>query len=558
MDNVKFQREILITYDSVFDSKFEIGQALKTIPKTPAVEFIAYLLHLFNLRKRIDLRFQSGKLYEWMMKLESADQSDLLAFIQNNNAVVNSAAFKLLERRSCLNLIQYLLVNADAASDRTLDSKDYSLLFKALLHFNSEEVEFQSKVFAWDDNGSFDDFVDWILQVQIRNIENERFKEYDIQFLKIYYFFKYCEGNKNFAPLLQTYLSELRLASYKSYLWRLIEPYLKVMTAVPPTPKMYFDTTRNGLHFLNRLIINGQATIDSDFKQLRSFPLLKTDEKTFVFLDFRFFVDKLYNGFLFDFAEVTGLKFPKLKQQMGDDFSEHFLFYSVMRQCFLDYGEVTYTGVEMKEKLMSAESDYYIRKGDKILLFEFKDILIPATTKYESSIEKIKSGILEKLEKDANGRKKGITQLLNSIEQIEAGVYEMKGLDVKQSHSIIYPVIVHTDVSLESCGVNYFLNEKMKEYVSSSTLNGGRVGNLILINIDTLIKLQDNFSSGEIDLIEAIEAYMKYINTGNPINDTFPFDQFVKYHLVQTLGGRISQPKMFIEVIEQYQRNAGN
>ncbi|MES2808056.1 MAG: hypothetical protein V4619_05505 [Bacteroidota bacterium] len=558
MDNVKFQREILITYDSVFDSKFEIGQAFKTIPKTPAVEFIAYLLHLFNLRKRNDLRFQSGKLYEWMMRLESTDQRDLLAFIQNNNAVVNSAAFKLLERRSCLNLIQYLLVNADAASDRTLDRKDYSLLFKALLHFNSEEVEFQSKVFAWDDNGSFDDFVDWILQVQIRNVENERFKEYDIQFLKIYYFFKYCEGNQGFTPLLQSYLADLGLSSYKSYLWRLIAPYLSVMTAEPPSPKMFFDTTPNGLHFLNRMIINGHATLDSDFKQLRSYPLLKADDKTYVFLDFRFFIDKLYNGFLFDFAEVTGLKFPKLKQQMGDDFSEHVLFYSVMKQCFADYGNVTYTGAEMKAKLLSGESDYYIRKDDIILLFEFKDILIPASIKYESSIEKIKSGILEKLEKDSKGKKKGITQLLNSIEQIESGLYEQKGLDGKHHHSIIYPIIVHTDVSLESCGVNYFLNEKMKRYVSDSSLKYGRVGNLILINIETLIKLQDNFSDSEIDLIQAIESYIKYINTGDPINDTFPFDQFIKYHLEQTLGRRVSQPKMFIEVIEQYEREAGN
>jgi len=51
--------------------------------------------------------------------------------------------------------------------------------------------------------------------------------------------------------------------------------------------------------------------------------------------EFNFFIDKLFQGFLWDFvriiavSEYPDMNFRKLKSDMGNHFSEHHLFYQV-------------------------------------------------------------------------------------------------------------------------------------------------------------------------------------------------------------------------------------
>ncbi|MBC9909840.1 hypothetical protein [Chitinophaga varians] len=555
MDKVKFERQYLLVYKDVFDDAVDVVELVRHLPLEAAVQFIAHVLHLFNVRKRDDTEFQSRSLFSWILKMKNAAQWQVLQFVMENNELILAPSFKFIDRRPCLNLIQYLLVHADAQSVRNLDSEDYSVMLKLLLWFNAEELHHQVDAFEWDGTGTTEKYADLIMFAHIRDIENRNFKNYAIQVIKIHYFFEFCSTHSDYGTLLDKFLTALNLPSYEHYLWHLISPILKMMTTVPPSPSMELRD-KPVFDFFRRLSINGYAAIDNDYKQIRSYPLFAFENSHFIFLDFRFFVDKLYNGFLFDFAAITGLPFSKLKQQLGDGFSEHVLFYTTIAGCFANYGNVRKSGAELKQKLLSGEPDYYLRKGQNVCLFEFKDILLPATVKYAKKIEDIKNGIAERLERDISGKRKGITQLLNSVSMLLEGIYQKSGIDDITNDVIIYPIIVHTDVSLECAGVNYFLNDRMQHHIKELKLPENKIAPLVIIHIETLIQLQEYFCDGHLDLIDCLEAYHKYTSSTDPVTDTFPFDEFVKYHLVQTVGLRLNhQPRLFQEIIGKFARS---
>lgn len=57
MRNVEIKNLFLLSYSSLYkDCDIDPGTALIDIPQTTALEFISYLLHLYNVRKRDDTR----------------------------------------------------------------------------------------------------------------------------------------------------------------------------------------------------------------------------------------------------------------------------------------------------------------------------------------------------------------------------------------------------------------------------------------------------------------------------------------------------------------------
>ncbi len=558
MEQVTLLKQHSLSYSDIYDKKSdEPAILIKNIPRKAATEHISYLLHLFNVRKKNDLQFQSRHLFQWMMRLEGQDQTHLLSFIYKNKNLVNDQNFVFISRRPCLDLLQSLLVFADSKNDRELNKNDFSILFRVLLLLNSKENVVQEKLFNWNDSDGFDVFADSIMTVQMRNLENERFKNYYLQFIKVYYFFIFCENDEKYASYLITFLKNLGLTNYKAYLWKLFKTYFDLLNSPQPTPKIIFEGDEVELQFYERMAINNQImSVDEDYKYIRTYPLYKTNPNTFIFLDHRFFVDKFYWGCLFDFSSQVGISFAELKNNLGNIFSEQVLFYNIMEQCFFNYGDIKLNGTELKSRLSNSEPDFYIRKDNEVFLFEFKDFLIPANIKYANDPERIKTGILQKLEYNQNGQKKGIRQLLNCIRNIQNGVYTDKRVDIFSGEgATIYPVIVHTDICLESYGVNYFLNKKMRQIASNESVELQQVENLIVIHLDTLIQLQDHFKDGILLLADCFKAYLSYVSSGNPATGTMPFDEFVKYHLVQQHNGKLGPPKVLYHIVQDFASN---
>ena len=67
MRNVQIEKIFLLCQVDLYpDVEIDPSVILQTVPQKHALEFISYLLHLHNVRKRDDHDFQSTHLMQWM------------------------------------------------------------------------------------------------------------------------------------------------------------------------------------------------------------------------------------------------------------------------------------------------------------------------------------------------------------------------------------------------------------------------------------------------------------------------------------------------------------
>src|SRR5690606_16476146 len=143
----------------------------------------------------------------------------------------------------------------------------------------------------------------------------------------------------------------------------------------------------------------------SDFTGLRSKPIYYHGNNLYSIISLKFFVDKMFQSFLFDLASILEQKpdnkingYPQLKQLVGQDYTEKYLFYEIMRGCFSKSCKKLISGEELKNYLVDGEPDFYIRNGKNIFLFEFKDIMLSAKIKHCGNLELIKYELLQSFE----------------------------------------------------------------------------------------------------------------------------------------------------------------
>ena len=82
-----------------------------------------------------------------------------------------------------------------------------------------------------------------------------------------------------------------------------------------------------------------------------------------------------------------------------------------------------------------------------------------------------------------------------------------------------------------------------------------RIKDLVIINLDTLIQLQDHFDDGKLNLRNCINTYFSYISSNGPETATFPFDEYIKYHFVKTNKENIGNPKDFYEILSSFDKH---
>lgn len=164
-----------------------------------------------------------------------------------------------------------------------------------------------------------------------------------------------------------------------------------------------------------------------------------------------------------------------------------------------------------------AEPDYYIRNGNKIFLFESKDILIPSETKVSNDYENISSELKKRLyyEEKRNGGidNKAVLQLLNNTQKILRKTAEWDQ-GYKEKNIRIYPIIILHDNIYNCPGINDLVRmwfeeelEKMREEYDVS-----RIENITIINIDVFIVYKDLLQKSEGSLDKMISSYHKYVS----------------------------------------------
>lgn len=551
--------QVAIGYKDIFDDYGEvtIENLIADIPTKNSLQILGYFMAQLHSRE-FEIELQIKFLNMWVGRLPEAIHEKVNAFLKRTKS--KNSQYSFLDNNSLLILVEKIIINHnDLPIADGLTIAQELQLFKAYLLCCQEWIDRQRPNFKIDKIANENDVIKVLLPSQIPYQEVQELKDFRIQFIKSIYFFKFCETHAEFKEYLKIFLNEYHIGSWKDYLRNLLTLYVRKLEEMK-TPSVINvpDEYPEIITFLEDMSLDVQNYEQKiDFLNLRNEPIYQIDKNNFIFLNLNFLVDKIYQGIQFEFAKAlvkneATYKGKKIKSTadfmgiFGNEFSENSLLYNVMNYAFEKSGYVKFEGEFMK-KFVNAEPDYYMRDKGKLYLFEFKNIYISSEVKNSYDLEVIKAELFKKFVENQQGKPKGITQLINSIESIRKGEFEsFDTFDYK--NVIIYPIIVYVDFSLHLPGVNYILNKEFKNRLEQKGFSHMKnVQNLTLIDLDSFIKFQDLFRSGEIKLNNCLSGYFDILTNNRDI-----FDRIASYNLF--LHHKISKikhesPKMLMEEV---------
>lgn len=547
----------IFTYQCLYPSGNEVlKDLLRDIPSASAIEKAAYLLV-----RKATLTIHENEHSLFFQMFPFMDKSlvlDLSSFISS----INPNEYEFIDKVALHILIDNILANHNDSKDDVTESPEiFSKFIKAYLiccdmhlfitenslrHISSEEEMCQ------------------LLICEALKYNDIFFKkDYRFEMLKLYHLLQFFENNSIYSEWLKLFLDERNLKRWDHYHHFLMTHYCSSMTNPDgATPTFLLESkTHYAYHLINAMtVIPSGYTSDIDFVGMRFKPIYHMGGLRYVIMSLNFFVDKFFQGFLFDFAKVlinhsqtTKItNYSQLKKLVGDEFIEKHFFYNIMYRCFQSY--TCYNGSQLKSILTDSEPDFYMRKGNKIFLFEFKDILLDSTTKHSGDYNAIKRElyeqfVLSKFDKYSgkikrHPQRKGVTQLLHTIEnKLPIIITEVDRVDSTKGY-LIYPIIVYTDRNLSIEGINNILSDAFDENQANCSIRDEYVLQpLTMIPLEELTLLEDYFTHNILILEDLIDLHNKY-------DKTVPFNKLM-VRIAEQHGYQHKMSSRFREVLDK-------
>jgi hypothetical protein len=259
-----------------------------------------------------------------------------------------------------------------------------------------------------------------------------------------------------------------------------------------------------------------------NYAGIKSRPLFKLDETTWLVLNWSFLSNKLYEGLVFDFYNASGIastkefsQFLKFKQFIGEQITEKHLFRLLAEKAFRKKHDVLLYDAGKPNGF----PDVYYRKGNKVFLVEIKDAYFPSDAVNSFSYDAIKEAIDKKL----NSHEKGTGQIIKQLVNLKQRSFEEPQRYKHPRNLIIYPIIIYTDIHFSMPGINEYVNRTFRSMVEEAGLDSAfnKIKPLTMININYLIGIFDVLGTTETSLDKQIDYFhhqlanraKKYIRT---------------------------------------------
>ena len=452
-------QQILI-FDEIFEEEaLPIHEYLKSFNKKSLIDFSTHFLSYTHTSGNYS---DNKKFIEEFFSYENSEIADNILLKIQKLSRINSGERVIINRESSLNLFEIILSIPD--TDIPLSTKDFEInMFKAYLVSNQIIVRKQDKLYAYTETLSEEERVPAILLAL--SISNSDYVNYNLQrvllsqIIKATIFLEFAESKIPYH--FKKFLLNYHFSTWQEY----IRHILPIIFTLLKSEKIGFKTIiyENNEDFekLTSFIERFALQVDTfnkeenqDFKKIRECPIYILEKGNYrIILDI-FLVEKLFKGLYFTFAAINDQieddnKISNFRSFICDNFSEKSILYSIMQRSFKNkYKHIS--GTEFKKLNISAEPDYYVRKTNKIFLFESKDILLNATIKASYDFEVLMSEINNKLHK-------AVVQLANNIERILKK--ELPDKDYKVKSLTIYPILLLHDRVYSTESLNYYLNK---------------------------------------------------------------------------------------------------
>lgn len=555
MEKMQLRVQKLLSYSVVYPDRHDKIEALLAhVPSNTAIEVISY-----NLAKKTNQLIGEHDFEiwaPWLMKTRDDVKNPVGRYAQQYNL----GEYALIDEYAMLLLISRLLTCYNGRNDE-LTEDDLSDLFLAYMICCDERLALVQKL--PDNKMKADDFVEAFMPSYLKGDGIESPRDYRLLLIKCYMLLiEFPKHNETFARYVEAFCEEKQIVSAKKYLDEIILTFLMMGEKDRSNCRIGFDDNdKAAIHFYDELSIDPTGyQHDSDFLMMREKPLLKTGHNIYNIMYMRMFLDKAFTGLLFDMKDALvkrGLLDKKngymnLRSMLGEDFSERFFFYELMKRCF-GQQYVSYSGADLERTLGEGMPDYYMRRGNRMFVFECKDAQVASKKKLSGDYETIKNAIFEKYVANSKGHGKGIAQLASVVESKLSLI--RKDVDVNSPKSVmfVFPIIVYFDDCFDVEGPNYLLNKEFRRDLEERNVpEDYEVKDLVMVNIEQLMRLENFFADGKLDLAYLINSYIDYKEQAE-LNKVFPFNKFL-FQEAKLKGYELKKTRWFDEVYANLKR----
>lgn len=551
MEKMELQKQVLLSYSVVYSDRHDkIEDLLSNIPSNSAIETMSYNLSRKENQSIDEHDFDIWA--PWIMKTRNDVKNPVGQYAQQYNL----GNYALIDKYAMLLLISRLLTCYNGRNEE-LTEDDLSNLFLAYMLCCDERLAMNEKL--PNNNMKAEEFVESYMPDCLKSNNIEAPRDYRLLMIKCYkLLIEFPKFNTRFAQYVDEFCKERDIPSAKYYLDKIFLTFLEMRKEDFSNCRMAIGENQKDIsRFYDSLTLDpSHYQHDMDFLMMKEKPLIKTGANIYNFMFMKMFLDKAYTGLLFDMKDALvkrgvldpTMGYANLRSFLGEEFSERFLFYSLMKKCFgLNY--VNYSGEGLEKAIGKGMPDYYLRRRNRIFVFECKDVQMAAKKKLSGDYETIKKAIFEKYVANSKGHAKGIGQLANVIVEKLPSILNEVDKWASNGVKFIYPVIVYFDDCFDVEGPSYLLNKEFQRIISEKKVTADyEVKDVVMVNIEQLMRLENFFAAEKLDLAYLINSYIEYKEEFE-LNQVFPFNKYI-FQEARKVGYELKKTRWFDEVFE--------
>ena len=530
-ESLTLRKARMISYSQMYaGDKPSVESLVSGIPTDEAVEWCSYIVFRKDNLKigECDIHILASLLFSFESELQHK-LTDYLGPTYNRIDM-------LIDRYSFLKLTSFLIAHHNE-EHHELTNEEKTRLFKAYLVLCDEYLERISSGESIPDKYTSDDMLKCYMPIQLLTNAIDAFSDSSLEVIKGKWFFvDFANTDKKFKQYVEDFIKAKGYPNAIEYLGYIFNAIASATVNEPPTNIMMFgESSGPWINFMNSMCANPKDFVeDDDLNALRSKPVYKIADNKFAILFSKFFVDKLFLGLLFDMASTLAsigtfddevVAYRSIKQQVGERFSEQYMLYRTLVNTLSRRMPVRICGQDLHKVVKSGEPDYYARRNNRVFVFEFKDVRLDSQTISSCDYETIRQKLYNTFVFNEEGKPKGVKQLAHVIEKKLPEVLSKIDTAVPNGKLKIYPVLVYTDGSFDIEGINYYLNGEFRKVIGSVDARF-QVKDLVMVNLNLLMKLENYFRNGKIDLDKVVNEYLAFKESKDILN-TVPFNKFL-------------------------------
>lgn len=551
MKNMELQVMQLLSYRVVFPDRHDkIEDLLADVPSNSAIEFIS---HILARKTNQFIDDHDIKIWApWVLNTRNEVKNSIGHYAEQHNL----GQYALMDKYAMLLLISHLLSYYNGKNNElTID--DQSNLLLAYMLCCDKRIELNKNLPY--NSMTAADFVKNFMPDYLKSHDIDVPRDYRLLLIKCYMLLiEFPKQNARFAGYVDEFCKEKGLQNAQYYLNELFITYLNMLSKDLSNCLMEVDETcQSTLHFYDNMSIDTSTyKHEDDFLMMKERPILKTGPRRYNFMYMRMFLDKAYTGLLFDMRDSLVKRgildsdkgYMNLRAFLGEKFSEQFFFYTLMERCFGRH-YITFSGKELNRTLGEGMPDYYMRRGNRVYIFECKDAQIASSKKLSGEYETVKNAIFEKYVANARGHGKGVTQLANVIADKVPKIFNNVDHNVPKGMKYVFPIIVYFDNCFDVEGPSYLLNKEFRRLMTTMSVSADVVvKDVVMVNIEQLMRLENFFAEDKLRLATLINAYISYKNISE-LNQVFPFNKFL-FQEARKKGYDLKKTKWFDEICQ--------